>query len=96
MIVPDLEVALLLVEEDVVQAPGDEGVEDQEVLHLGAEDLEAVRQEVVADLKVHRLNVGNAPQLLSQRRLTLICWAEMLQRNIFKRYFHALELSEML
>lgn len=73
MIVPDLEVALLLVEEDVVQAPGDEGVEDQEVLHLGAEDLEAVRQEVVADLKVHRLNVGNAPQLLSQRRLTLIC-----------------------
>lgn len=92
----DLEVAQRLIVGDAVQVPGDVEVGDQEALRLEAEDLEVARQGVVADLEVHRLNAGNGHQHLSQQKLMLTIWAEMLQKNIFKKYFHTLEPSEML
>lgn len=68
------EVLQLLVAEDVVRVPGDEEVEDLEVLHLEEDEgHEAVRLEVVGGLGVLRLNEGNALQLLNQPRSTLIC-----------------------
>lgn len=77
MIDQDQEVALLLVEGDVVQVQEAEEAEGLELLHPEAEDLAVARLEGVVDPEVHHRDVGNVHRLLNRPKLMSICLAEM-------------------
>ena len=71
------EVALLLVEGDVVQVQGEEEVEGPDLPHPEAEDLEVARLEEVVDPEVHHPDVVNVHRLPNRPKLMSICLAEM-------------------